>query len=194
MSYQMKMGFTIYWATVDFDEEVYAIPYGFTRRIDIYVIAESIEQATSETYMHYQDKEVLIRKVHIREALNQELNTYVSADKFPGFEKAVVLESYSESHVTEAEAKRMVDRVYKFSLKERAREPEIVLMSLALRDMWAALGFWSTTAKTFQTSCLESLNNIIEGKYKKSDAMEYLHSMCGMFNQTYRDAVNFAIS
>lgn len=189
--FTLKEAYSIWWVSVRFESDIHVMGIGFTKTQDLFAVARSEQDAACRVEEYFK-KQGLIP--HVRKAVpaqNQNIQTYVTADRMPGFMDGANYPTFPPSPYTREEAKRMVNAAFSMSVNGNTDRSSLQVLAGKFLELWSSLGFLCFSAVAFQRSGLKTLRELTkEGPVNLSDDLERLHSLAGMFNQTYSYAVN----
>ncbi|WP_441006272.1 hypothetical protein, partial [Aeromonas hydrophila] len=89
--HNLKSGFSIYFADVHFEKQVYAFGsgLGFTSVIYAYSLGRDPEEAEKLALEKYDSDETKVKKVHVNLARSQDINRYTFPEQMAGFANAI---------------------------------------------------------------------------------------------------------
>ncbi|EGA8339137.1 hypothetical protein ACW6AV_003462 [Edwardsiella piscicida] len=89
--YNLKSGFSIYFADVHFENQVYAFGsgLGFTSVIYAYSLGRDPEEAERLVLEKYDSDETKVKNVYVNLALSQDINHYIFPEQMAGFANAI---------------------------------------------------------------------------------------------------------
>lgn len=89
--HNLKSGFSIYFADIHFEKQVYAFGsgLGFTSVIYTYSLGRDPEEAEKLALEKYDSDETKVKKVHVNLARSQDINRYTFPEQMAGFANAI---------------------------------------------------------------------------------------------------------